>query len=147
MTDRGPCHPHPTSTGDEFARGASDWLARADAPSRREVLTRMAAALALAGVGGVGCSDRPEDERLVAQTRGLAQAPPGEPVAYATTHVLGGYGRGAIATSREGRPIKLDGNPDHPASLGGSDAFLQASILDLYDPTRKQARLPAARCR
>ena len=43
-----------------------------------------------------------------------------------------------IATSREGRPVKLDGNPDHPANLGSSDVFLQAALLDMYDPDRSQ---------
>ena len=51
---------------------------------------------------------------------------------------LDGFARGVIVTSREGRPIKIEGNPDHPASLGGSDVFMQASILELYDPLRSQ---------
>jgi molybdopterin-containing oxidoreductase family iron-sulfur binding subunit len=51
---------------------------------------------------------------------------------------LSGYAQGVIATSREGRPVKLDGNPDHPANLGSSDVFLQAALLDMYDPDRSQ---------
>ena len=53
--------------------------------------------------------------------------------------LLAGYGRGALVTSFEGRPIKVEGNPLHPASLGATDVFAQAEILALYDPDRSQA--------
>ena len=49
-----------------------------------------------------------------------------------------GYGIGLIVESHEGRPIKIEGNPDHPASLGATDVFAQASLLTLYDPDRAQ---------
>ena len=52
---------------------------------------------------------------------------------------LAGYGRGVIVTSVEGRPIKIDGNPRHPASLGATDVFAEAAVLSLYDPDRSKA--------
>ena len=55
---------------------------------------------------------------------------------YATALARGGYARGRVVTSWEGRPTKVEGNREHPASRGGTDAILQASILDLYDPAR-----------
>lgn len=67
-----------------------------------------------------------------------AEVIPGRPLFFATSMTLSGYAQGVIATSREGRPVKLDGNPDHPANLGSSDVFLQAALLDMYDPDRSQ---------
>ena len=64
---------------------------------------------------------------------------PGVAQRYATALPLAGYGRGALVTSFEGRPIKVEGNPLHPASLGATDVFAQAEILALYDPDRSQA--------
>ncbi|MGH6878764.1 MAG: 4Fe-4S dicluster domain-containing protein, partial [Rhizomicrobium sp.] len=70
---------------------------------------------------------------------------PGEPLKFATSVALAGYGRGVIGITYEGRPTKLEGNPLHPASLGGMDVFAEADILDLYDPARSQApRGPSA---
>ena len=60
------------------------------------------------------------------------------PLRFATTLPLAGYGRGVIVTSVEGRPIKIDGNPRHPASLGATDVFAEAAVLSLYDPDRSQ---------
>jgi Fe-S-cluster-containing dehydrogenase component/anaerobic selenocysteine-containing dehydrogenase len=64
---------------------------------------------------------------------------PGLPMRFASALALGGYGRGVIVTSMEGRPIKIDGNPRHPASLGATDVFGEASLLSLYDPDRSKA--------
>src|SRR5207247_2646093 len=63
----------------------------------------------------------------------------GEPLFYATSMHLGGFATGVRVKNREGHPIKIEGNPDHPASLGGSSVWMQASILDLYDPDRSRA--------
>ncbi len=64
---------------------------------------------------------------------------PGVPLRFATALPLGGYGRGVVVTSMEGRPIKVEGNPRHPASLGSTDVFAEASVLSLYDPDRSKA--------
>ena len=124
--------PGPAALDAEFPAGAFD--APADPVSRRRMLQLMGASLLLAGMGG--CSDKPPDARIVPYVNRPESVVPGEPLYFATTMPLGGYGRGALVTSREGRPVKVEGNPDHPASLGGSDVFLQASVLDLYDPDR-----------
>ncbi len=66
---------------------------------------------------------------------------PGEALKFATTLSLSGYGRGVIVTSIDGRPIKVEGNPRHPASLGATDVFAEATVLSLYDPDRSRAIL------
>jgi molybdopterin-containing oxidoreductase family iron-sulfur binding subunit len=64
---------------------------------------------------------------------------PGDPMMFATTLALAGYGRGVLATAIDGRPIKIEGNPRHPASLGATDVFAEATIMSLYDPDRSKA--------
>jgi MoCo/4Fe-4S cofactor protein with predicted Tat translocation signal len=117
----------------EFPNGASEWD---DGVSRRSFLKMAAASLALAGLSA--CTKQPVREILpyVKQPEELV---PGEPLFYATSMPLGGYATGVLAKSREGHPIKVDGNPEHPASRGASSIWMQASILDLYDPDRSQA--------
>jgi MoCo/4Fe-4S cofactor protein with predicted Tat translocation signal len=119
----------------EFPNGASEW---GDGVSRRSFLKLAAASLALAGV--VGCTKQPS-RQILPYVRQPEELVPGEPLFYATTMPFGGYGIGVLVKSREGHPIKVDGNPEHPASLGGSSVWLQASILDLYDPDRSQSVL------
>ena len=70
---------------------------------------------------------------------------PGVPLRFATALPLAGYGRGVLVSSVEGRPIKIDGNPRHPASLGATDVFVEASVLSLYDPERSRAPHSAGR--
>jgi molybdopterin-containing oxidoreductase family iron-sulfur binding subunit len=118
--------------GDEFAPDADVWL---DPLSRRNFLTIMGASLALAGL--VGCDDFP-DEKIVPYVNQPESVVPGKPSFYATTIPMNGYGIGALAESHEGRPTKIEGNPDHPASLGATNVFMQASVLDLYDPDRSK---------
>ncbi|MCB8984937.1 MAG: 4Fe-4S dicluster domain-containing protein, partial [Ardenticatenaceae bacterium] len=72
---------------------------------------------------------------------------PGRPLFFASTHVQHGYGHGVLVESNMGRPTKVEGNPDHPASLGATDVFDQASLLSLYDPDRSQTVLGDGRIR
>ena len=118
----------------EFPQQASEWQ---DAMGRRRFLQLMGASLALAGVSA--CSRQP-DEKLVPYVRApRGGMVPGKPLYFATAMTLDGVALGVLAESYMGRPIKIEGNPQHPASLGATDAFAQASVLTLYDPDRAQA--------
>lgn len=119
--------------GREFPENASEWT---DAVSRRNFLKFMGASLALAGVAA--CTRQPE-EKIVPYVRQPEEIVPGKPLFYASAFTLGGYATGVLVESHMGRPTKIEGNPEHPASLGGTDVFSQASILCLYDPDRSQA--------
>src|SRR5689334_11123628 len=116
----------------EFPKGASEWI---DAVSRRGFLKLMSSSLALAGM--TACTRQPLEPIVpyVRQPEGLV---PGRPQFYATAFTLGGYATPMLVTSREFRPIKIEGNDRHQASLGGTDVYAQASILNLYDPDRSQ---------
>ncbi len=116
----------------EFPRGAAEWL---DPISRRNFLKLMGASLALAGV--TACT-RQADEYILPYTNAPVGLLPGVPSYYATAMPLGGLTTGLLAKSVMGRPIKLEGNPKHPASLGATDLLAQASILTFYDPERSQ---------
>ncbi len=116
----------------EFPKGASEWL---DDFSRRGFLKTMGASLALAGL--TGCTRMPITE-IVPYVRQPENVVPGRPMFYATAFTLGGYASPILVESHLYRPTKVEGNPQHPASLGGTDVYAQASILDLYDPDRAQ---------
>ncbi|MGA9472981.1 MAG: TAT-variant-translocated molybdopterin oxidoreductase [Terriglobales bacterium] len=117
----------------EFPKGASEWL---DAVSRRGFLQLMGASLAMAGM--TGCTKMPVEE-IVPYVRQPEQVIPGRPQFYATAFTLSGYANPLLVESHLGRPTKIEGNPQHPASLGGTDIFAQASILGMYDPDRAQS--------
>jgi len=110
-------------------------LPKDDELNRRDFLSLMAASMALAGI--TGCKATPP-EKIVPYVRPPEEVLPGVPLYFATAMPLSGYAMGLIVESREGRPIKAEGNPDHPASLGATDVFAQASLLTLYDPERAQ---------
>ena len=116
----------------EFPEQASELN---DPVSRRRFMQLMGASLAFAGA--TACTNRPI-EKIIPYVHQPENLIPGRPLYYATSFALGGYAVGVLAESHMGRPTKLEGNPEHPASLGSSDSFLQASILDLYDPDRSQ---------
>ena len=103
--------------------------------SRRNFIKVMGASLALAGLSG--CVIQPP-EKIIPYVRQPEEVIPGKPLYYATTMSLGGVATGLLAKSNEGRPTKLEGNPDHPGSLGATDVLAQASLLDMYDPDRSQ---------
>ena len=100
--------------------------------ARREFMRLMGASLALAGAT---CTRQPE-EKILPYARSPEETIPGQPLYFATAMTLGGYAQGLLVESHEGRPTKVEGNPRHPASLGATDVFAQASVLDLYDPDR-----------
>ena len=96
----------------------------------------------LAGTGAVaavlaGCS-APRSVDFVPYVHQPEDVVPGKKLPYATSLAFAGYGRGAVAVTHEGRPTKIEGNPNHPASMGASDVWMQASLHDLYDPDRAQ---------
>ena len=116
----------------EFPKGASEWV---DSVSRRGFLKVMGASLGLAGM--TGCVRLPL-EPIVPYVRQPEGVIPGRPMYYATASTLGGYASPLLVESHLGRPTKVEGNDLHPASLGGTDIFAQASLLCLYDPDRSQ---------
>ena len=117
---------------DEFPNRKPDWN---DASSRRRFLTLMGASLALGGASS--CTVQPK-ELIVPYVRQPEEFVPGEPLFYATAVSVAGIATGVLVESHLGRPTKIEGNPRHPASLGATDAFAQASVLSLYDPDRSQ---------
>jgi molybdopterin-containing oxidoreductase family iron-sulfur binding subunit len=131
-------------TGHEFPPEADQ--PTQDPLSRRNFFQLMGASMALAGVGA--CR-RYEKEEIVPLARRPEDQTPGVTQQYATAFELGGVGHGLLATAFEGRPIKLDGNPEHPFASGGvvsgtkrhagASTFVQAAILHLYDPDRAQS--------
>jgi len=116
----------------EFPKGASEWL---DKASRRGFLKVMGASLGLAGM--TGCVKLPL-EPIVPYVRQPENVIPGRPQYYATATTLGGYAQPLLVESHLGRPTKIEGNDQHPASMGGTDIFAQASLLGMYDPDRSQ---------
>jgi Fe-S-cluster-containing dehydrogenase component len=103
--------------------------------SRRAFLRLMGASVAL---GGAAACERPKD-KIVPYVRQPEDVVPGIASSYATSMEHAGLAFGLLVESHEGRPTKVEGNPRHPASLGATDTFSQASVLSLYDPDRAKA--------
>jgi MoCo/4Fe-4S cofactor protein with predicted Tat translocation signal len=118
----------------EFPSGAAQL--NGDEWSRRSFLKLMGASVALAGFGVASCR-RPE-AHLVPFTKSVEWTIPGKFLYYTTAMPRRNGAIPLLVTTVDGRPIKLDGNPLHPASNGGSDVFAQAAIHDLYNPERAQ---------
>src|SRR6266498_496373 len=128
----------------EYPQHAEEWN---DPVERRTFLKLMGASLALAGLSG--CVFQ-LPERIVPNVRQPEDSVPGKALFFATASSLGGIATPLLARSNEGRPTKLEGNPDHPNSRNGdpsdrgssaTDIFSQASVLSLYDPDRSQIPL------
>lgn len=115
----------------EFPRMSAEW----HGVDRRDFLKLMGASMAMAGL--TSCTRQPT-ELVVPYVRAPEEFIPGKPLFFATAMPVMGYGVGVLAQSQMGRPTKLEGNPDHPASLGATDAVIQASVLGMYDPDRSQ---------
>ena len=118
----------------EFPAGAAQM--EGDEWSRRSFLKLMGASMALAGLGLNSCR-RPE-AHLLPFSKSVEWAIPGKALFYATAMPRRTGALPLVVSTVDGRPIKIEGNPLHPASGGATDAFAQASILDLYDPARSQ---------
>jgi MoCo/4Fe-4S cofactor protein with predicted Tat translocation signal len=116
----------------EFPSQAGEWT---DPVSRRRFLTLMGASIALASMSG--CT-RPTGT-IMPYVRQPENIVLGKPLFYATSMTLGGFATGMLVESHEGRPTKIEGNPQHPASRGATSAIGQAAILGLYDPDRARS--------
>ncbi len=109
-----------------------------DPVGRRSFLKLMSASLAFAGL--TACTRQPK-ELIVPYVKTPDGLVPGKPQFYATAMTLGGVASGLLVESHEGRPTKIEGNPDHPGSNGATSIHAQASVLSLYDPDRSQSTL------
>ena len=116
----------------EFPEHADTWD---NSVSRRNFIKVMGASLALAGLSG--CVIQPP-EKIVPRVQSVEDMLPGKALFFATAMTLGGIATGLLARSFEGRPVKLEGNPEHPGSLGSTDVYSQAALLEMYDPDRSQ---------
>jgi MoCo/4Fe-4S cofactor protein with predicted Tat translocation signal len=114
----------------EFPEQASEWN---DPKGRRQFLKLMTASLALAGVGA--CTKQPQ-EQIVPYVRQPEDLVPGRPLFFASAIPFSGVAHPVLVESHMGRPTKIEGNPEHPASLGATDTFTQAAVLGFYDPDR-----------
>ncbi|MGD9563642.1 MAG: TAT-variant-translocated molybdopterin oxidoreductase [Pyrinomonadaceae bacterium] len=119
----------------EYPAHGQEWN---DPVTRRSFLKVMGATLALAGLSG--CVIQPS-EKIVPRVRDQEDLLPGKPLFFATAMTIGGVALGLLAKSYEGRPTKIEGNPEHPASVGATDVRAQGSLLDMYDPDRSQEML------
>jgi molybdopterin-containing oxidoreductase family iron-sulfur binding subunit len=108
---------------------------------RRGFVKLLGASLALAGL--TSCVRPNRGGYYGEQFAPYVKAPdgliPGEPIFFATAITLGGFAQGVIGESHQGRPTKLEGNPDHPDSLSRTNPYMQANVLTLYDPDRSQS--------
>ncbi len=116
----------------EFPEAASELP---EGISRRRWLQLMGASLLLGGVSGC----RWEAEQFAPFAVRPPNRTPGVPQRFATSHEVGGGSRGLLVTCYDGRPTKVEGNPDDPLSCGGTDVYDQAAILNLYDPDRSDS--------
>jgi MoCo/4Fe-4S cofactor protein with predicted Tat translocation signal len=158
ITDRNA--PEDAATGDRFWRTAQEladdpvfqeWLRRRypshallDPVARRTFLRLLGAPLVLAGF--TACTRQPA-EKIVPYVRQPEEIVPGKPLFFATAMSIGGVATGLLVESHEGRPTKVEGNPQHPGSLGATDVFAQAATLDLYDPDRSRAFIESGEIR
>lgn len=124
----------------EFPREAAELR---DPVSRRSFLKLMGASMALSSLVGCQFALKQPQEKIVPYVRQPEQVIPGRSLYFATSMTVQGYGIGLLAESHEGRPTKVEGNAFHPASRGSSDAWIQASVLTMYDPDRSQQILKA----
>ncbi len=118
----------------EFPQGAAEF--DGGDVSRRNFVQLMGASMALAGLSFSGCR-RPE-KHLVPFTRGAEWSIPGKALFFATAYPTRKGALPLVVATYDGRPVKIEGNPAHPASKGATDLQTQSSILDFYDPDRSR---------
>ena len=116
----------------EFPDQADEWT---DPVSRRKFVQLMGASFAFAGL--TACSS-PKTGKILPYVKQPEQLVLGRPLYYATALQFAGVANGVLVESHEGRPTKIEGNPDHPSNLGSSDVFTQAAVLGLFDPDRSK---------
>jgi MoCo/4Fe-4S cofactor protein with predicted Tat translocation signal len=116
----------------EFPSAAQEWV---DPVSRRGFMKLMGASMALAGLAG--CTKQP-DEPIYAYVKAPEDLILGKPMYFATAHPFVTGAVPVLVKSDQFRPIKVDGNPEHPYNQGSSDPFTQGTLLELYDPDRSQ---------
>jgi molybdopterin-containing oxidoreductase family iron-sulfur binding subunit len=105
--------------------------------NRRNFLKLMGASMVLGGLTLTGCAPaRPEHEAIIPYVREPENLIPGKPLFFASTVVVGGVGTGIVIETHEGRPHRVDSNPNHPGSAGGASTGILASVLELYNPQR-----------
>jgi len=117
---------------DEFAEGVSDGL-EISSVSRRTFLALLASSAALAATG---CADYRDKGAIIPYNKKPEEVTIGNPNYYASTCTSCTNACGILIKTREGRPIKVDGNPEHPVNKGKICAIGQASIMNLYEPNR-----------
>src|SRR5262249_6590555 len=118
----------------EFPDGAAE---PPEGVSRRDFFRVMGASFALAGVAAC----RRPDERILPYAHQPEEVIPGNPLWYATAMAWNGSALGLLVESHEGRPTKIEGNPNHPESLGGTNSWAQAEVLNMWDPDRSDKPL------
>lgn len=116
----------------EFPENASEMT---NPVTRRNFLGLMGASIAFAGL--VSC--RKPVQKIVPYVKAPEDMIPGIPKYYASTATLGSHAYGVLVESHGGRPTKIEGNEKHPSSLGKTNAFLQAEVLNVYDPDRAKS--------
>lgn len=119
----------------EYPHGAANFDEEDSGLSRRDFMKLMGAAFMMASLPG--CSPQPL-EKIVPYVSRPEEIIPGKPVFFATSMEWNGHATGLLVESHMGRPTKIEGNPNHPDSLGATNAIHQASILSLYDPNRSK---------
>src|SRR5215510_14620392 len=117
----------------EFPKGASEWT---DPVSRRHFVKIMSASFLLAGVGLGGSGCRRPEQKILPFSKMPENYIHGVPQHYATAMPTAGGAIPLVVRSNDGRPTKVEGNSSVPETIGGTDRFAQASILNLYDPDR-----------
>lgn len=131
----------PAASGEPFRVRRDDPSGRPEGVGRRRFLQLLGTSVAIPSLAA--CTRQPREE-IVPYVKQPEEIVPGRPLFYATATSLGGVATGVLVETHMGRPTKVEGNPEHPTSLGGTDAIAQAEILQLYDPDRSQTVLHEA---